>query len=487
MEKIKNVGEKAINGISWTSMTGVSNQAMNVFIGIVLANLLGPEEFGLIALVFIFTGFANLLRDMGFGAAMIQKKDASHRDYSTVFWLTLGLGVFFSLLFFGLSSPISNFYNEPRLVSLVQVLAFNYLFSSFGVVYLVKLKKALRFKHIAYVEFASVLISGIVGIVMAFLGYGVWSLVGKTMTRTLVLTIGFFLFSARWFPSLVFDWQVCKELSSMSFNYTGTITFNYWSRRLDDFLIGKFMGATALGIYSYAYRLLLFPIRMIKVQMIRVMFPTFSNIQDEPDRIRSMALKLAGAISMVTYPIMLMLFFLADSFVLLVLGEEWLPIIPILRLFCFGVLLELVVFPGSIMLSQGKADLLLKVTVCTKLLTILCIIIGLNWGIQGVATGVTIAMLINFFPSAYFSGRLIGLEISAILKKVIPFFCLAFGSVGLVSLISSSLFLEDYFWGRLIMEGLLSVSLYALLLWLIKPFPYEVIEKLIRARLPKKS
>jgi len=268
-----------------------------------------------------------------------------------------------------------------------------------------------------------VITGGVLGIVTALYGFGVWALLIKLLSSRLLTSLSYFVRS-KWIPMFHFNLNEIKHFFSFGAHFTGIKILIYWSRRLDDLLIGKFIGTASLGIYSNSYKLLMMPIRNIKQQVVNVGFPVISSIQDSPERIKKIVLKLANGIAILAYPIMIGLFFVADEFVIVLLGEKWAEMIPLVKLFSLASLFDLIVFPEAILAALNKTKMLLKLTLGTRLFFIICIFVGLNWGIYGVAIGVSISMIINFFPFAYFSGKWIELNPFEILKEVIPIFML---------------------------------------------------------------
>lgn len=300
--------QKTISGISWNVLNQIISQGTNIGIGILLARLLGPKAFGLVGMITVFTGFLNVFSNFGLGSALIQKKNINSVDKSTVFWVNLGVGVLLCLTLFVSSSAISNFYNEPLLSPLVRFISFIFIIQSLNYVQASLFKRALAFKKIFWVNTLSVIVGGILAVIMAYQGYGVWSLVFHTIFKMIINTIVLW-FLSDWKPILVFSKASLKELMRFSLPLMGTQTFNYWVRNIDNLLIGKYLGTAQLGYYSRAYSLMLLPVSKISGVIAAVMFPSLSLIQDQKKRIKSIYLKMSRFIALVTFFVASFFFF----------------------------------------------------------------------------------------------------------------------------------------------------------------------------------
>jgi len=379
---------------------------------IALARMLTPRFFGLFGLISVFAGFAALFTEMGFGAALIQKKNISNLHLSSVFWLNCICGATLMILFILMAPLIAWFYDEPSLLLLSWGISLSFFISSFGIVHLSLLTRDLDFKTIALARIISSATAGVLAIVMAYCGLGVWSFVGQYLVMALVLAVLLWHFSD-WRPERTFSWRAIRDLSSFSLNFMGTQTFNYWVRNLDKLLIGRFWGAEQLGVYSMAYRFLLFPVSNFAAVIANVLFPALSKIQNDKERVKDIYLKVTRSIAIITFPMMLGLLAVSENLVTGVFGEKWTGMIGVLRVFCIlGLVQSVTAISGSFYLSQGRADMQFKVGIVLRLVIISGIVIGLKWGILGVAIGYAIMSFACLYPAVYFSGGLVGLTFS---------------------------------------------------------------------------
>lgn len=421
---MSNFRERTISSMRWSLFAKIGQQILLLIVNVVLARILVPSDFGLIAQIVVVTGFANLFAELGFGAALIQRVDINRRQVSSVFWINVFSGFFLTIIFIIFAPLIANFYDEPILSPLTKYISTTFLIGSFSIIQVTLLTKNLEFRRIAVIEISAALLSGIAAILMAIYGYGVWSLVVQSVTFSLLLTILSWLLSD-WKPTLEFNFGEVKELLGFSTNLLGTQSLNYWVRNIDNLLVGKVLGPDSLGIYSRAYSIMLFPLNNISNVIARVMFPSFSMIQEDKYRVKSIFLRITRTIALFTFPLMLGLMVSVSPFVLTVFGSKWIEMIPVLRILCLvGLTQSIITLIGNIYLSQGRSDVQFKVGLILRLNLIIGIVLGLKWGVIGVATGYAIASFINIYPNVFFAGRLINLKFSDLVHSLSGvFFC----------------------------------------------------------------
>jgi O-antigen/teichoic acid export membrane protein len=373
--------------------------------------LLTPSTFGLMGMVTVFTGFAAIFGDFGFASALIQKSDTSEEHFTSIFWLNLSLGLGLTLLFIVIAPLLSTFFGVPALLPLTAVIALNFLIVSPAWVPLALLQKRLAFKQLALIDLTALLLSGITAIGMAVGGFHVWSLVGQAIIFS--LTRSFLLWQfAHWHPRGRIQGALVRELMAFSAQTTVFSVCNYCIRNADNFLVAKLLGKEALGLYSRAYSLMLMPLTVVSNKISAILFPAFSSIQTERQRIAAIYLRTVRLIAMLTFPMMTGLFLCADVFVLSVFGSPWKGIIPLLQIFAIvGTIESIGTLNGSLYLSQGQTKLRLHVLAVVGPLAILAIVVGSHWGIRGVAMAYAIYSLLVAIPSMVIPLRLVGLTI----------------------------------------------------------------------------
>lgn len=410
---------RTLTGVRWSAIDQVVTQVFQFSISVVLARMLAPNDFGLLGMVTVFVGFASLFADIGLGAALIQRENLRSEHLNAAFCVNLLAGLLLTLLFAGSGPLIAAFYDEPRLQSLTAFLALSFLFGSFGIVPRAWMTRELDFRRLAIAAWASKLISGPTAILLAFRGYGVWSLAFNTVLASL-LTSAFVWLLSSWRPSLRFDKNSLLELLGFSSRLFGYQTINYWLRNADNFLIGRYLGSDALGFYSRAYAVMLMPIHMGST-LGRVMFPALSSIQKDKARVGRVYLRMCQATAFVTAPIMFGLLAVSDTFVLVVFGQRWAPMIPVLQILALlGFLQSIGTLVGNLLLSAGRSDLMLSLGIGTGILILAAMVIGLQHGIVGVALGYAIASYLAFLPQQGLALRLVGLSLGDLVGKLWP-------------------------------------------------------------------
>lgn len=408
--------------MSWSGLSQGITQGFTFAISIVLARILGPKAYGLIGMVSVFTGFAVLFGGLGLGAAIVQRKELEARHLNAAFWANVVAGSAMALLMVALAPVVARFYQEPRLTWLTAVIALRFVFDALNVVQLALLTRQMRFRALAVVQIGSSVVAGLLGLGLALSGSGVWSLVVQTLSGAFVqLLVAWKL--ADWRPCWAFDFQACRELFGFSASVLAFDVVNYWARRLDQLLIGRFLGASALGIYSRAYSLMLLPLDQVSRVVGRVMFPAMSAIQEDKPRVKRAYLKAISLIAFVTFPMMVGLFAVADPFVLALLGPKWASAIPILKLFCWvGLIQSVCSTVGWIYTSQGRTRLYFGMGVIGTVVCAVAFLVGIRWGMMGVAWSYTLANAILLFPFFIVPGRLIGLSLFEAMNWLAPIF-----------------------------------------------------------------
>ena len=393
-----NLKRKVHSSLIWTFSDQVVTQFVFVFFGIFLARILSPSAFGVVSMVVIFTNFASLFIDMGFGAALIQKKDADREHYSSVFWLNLAIGVFLYLVFFFLAPFISVFYHEPQITALVRVICLSFIINSLSSIHSNLLIRDLKFKQKVIINWISIIVGYSVAFYLAYTNYGVWAIVWMTLLSSLVNSV-LYWFSASWYPTFCFNISKIKELSNFGLNVLGDTTINYWSRNFDNFLIARVLGSTDLGLYTKAYSLMLLPLRNISSVITKVMFPAFSKKQDDIQTIKLYYLKIIKYISLLTFPAMVGLSLVSKEFVLLFFGTNWSGMITVLTILSLvGTFQSVFSLNGMIYNSLGKANIAFRVSIIVNTVLIIAFLIGINFGIIGMAWSYLMASLLLFYP-----------------------------------------------------------------------------------------
>lgn len=407
-----NLGAKAARGVLWTGGGQILRQLVQITGQLVLARLLAPDDFGLLGMALVFVGIGQLLADFGIGAAIVQSRELGPKVLSTCFWINLGIGVALTLLMLAAAPVIARFYTRPDLLPLVTLLSLNLLLSAALTVPMALLSRSMRFADLARAQVLGSLCAAVVAIGLALAGAGAWALIAQPLAGSL-LTLLVAWRATRWWPRIEFSYDQARALMRFSFALLGTNLVGYGSRNVDGLLIGRVLGAGPLGIYSMATQIMLFPLQQVSGVIVKVLFPTLTQIQGDLARLRRAYLKAVATIVFITFPLMGGLFALADEFVFVVFGNGWAEMAPILKVLAWvGMMQSVGTTMGVIYLAVGRPDIALRVTLVVSPILIGGIAAGLHWGIMGVAVGYALASFSLFYYTAVTAFRLIGLRLA---------------------------------------------------------------------------
>lgn len=406
MSVLKNIA----SGAGWTASSQWTMQLLQFITSVVLARLLSPRDYGIVAMSAAFTGFIALFADLGFGPALVQRKHIDSRYIDVAFTTTTAAAlILFVLCWFG-APLVARFYDEPMVNSIVKVAVIGLLMAPVNAVLLNLLVREMRFKEIAGIEVACSLSSQATALVAAFLGFGLWSLVmGSLVFQAIRMPL--VIWRTRHFPRFSFNWEHFKDLFSFGGNLMGFSFLNYFARNLDNIIIGRFLGPVALGYYDLAYRIMLKPLYNVSYTLGQPLFSGLSALQEDKQQAGETYRKVVIAISLICFPMMLGLAAVAPEFMAIVFGEKWIPAVPVLQILCFvGAMQSVGTTVGAIYQSQGRTDVMLRVGIIN--VTVICVafLIGVHWGIVGVALSYSIAAACIWFYSHHVANKLIKLS-----------------------------------------------------------------------------
>lgn len=416
------------SGVRWSAAAAWGQQAIQFSVTIVLARLLMPQDYGLLAMATVFIGFLDIFSTMGFGLAVIQRREVNDALLSSLFYVNLAVGVLLALATVGIAPVCVWIYHEPRVLPLMAALSLNFVFSAPGVIPQSLLNRSMRFDRLAIVQLSTKIVGGALGIWLAASGWGVWALVWPTLfIGSATKTVLFHMLSG-WRPRLIFYWSEVRNVWNFGANVTGFSVFNYFARNADNFIIGAFLGAGPLGFYSLAYSILLKPRDAVTNVLMRVLFPAFSRMQDDDARLKAAYLRACGAIAFITFPMMLGLMVVAHPFVQVVLGEKWLPAVPLIIILApIGALQSVWVPVGPIFLVKNRTDWYFRMGVAQGCIMVIAFLAGIPWGATGVAFAYAIVNLFWIPIWIWLAGKLvIGLHIRDFVNELLPYGLLSF-------------------------------------------------------------
>lgn len=464
---------KILKSLSWNLSSGVTIQIINYCTTILLARILTPKDFGLIASVLILISFVDIIKDLGFGMALVQREENSQLQYSSVFWFNIFFGACFTLLFVVLSSDISKFYNQEELKNITPFLALGFFITSLHMVHGVILTKNYKFDTLSKGATLSALFSGVLSLVLVFFNFSVWALVIRNLSSRL-FTLFYYYYCLDWKPSLQFSIKSLKNLLSYSVNFTGSKVLQYWSKKIDDILIGKFLGTESLGIYSKAFSFIVFPWTSFKSYIASVLFVSLSDLKNDSE-LGEIYIKFSIGLSSVLFPLCFGIFAVSEEFILVLIGERWIDTIALVKIFCIASIVQAIGFPNLLLNAVGKANLVFRITICTRFIYLLFILLGFYMGgLINVTIFVSIGMIINVLTFNYFALKEINMPLFTLVKFLVPF--LLFSTFMFFCLeVSEYFFLQELMLSlKLLIKISLGLIIYMSLIFLIKPFPIPI-------------
>lgn len=396
---------RALSATLWSGADILMRQGLQFGVSIALARLLSPEEFGTIALLYLFTGIASAFVDSGFSLALIQQQEVTHIDESTVFWINLVMGALVALGLWAAAPLIANFFALPVLLPLTGLLALNIFLSALGSIHGTLLTKHLNFRVQMKIGAFSTLISGAIAITMAWHDYGVWALAAQTLAATGVTTLLLWCLSP-WRPAMVFSRNSVHQLFGFGGYMLASGLLDIIYNRAYTVLIGHFFGVRELGFYNRADNTKQLPVGVLTGILSRVSFPIFSAAaHDKAQLRRGVQLALRGMM-LINVPMMLGLAATAEPMVLTLFGVKWLPAVPLVKVLSLGaVLWPLHVININVLIAQGHSHLLFRLEVVKKLLGAALLVAGVFYGVMGIAWSQVIFGILAFTINAHYSER----------------------------------------------------------------------------------
>lgn len=410
---------QTISGLKWAALSRGAQQLLQFLVTLVLVRVLTPQDFGLVAMVTVITGFIGIFGELGLTAVIVQRQDLTEAQKSSVFWVTVCLGVLLAV-FTALCAPVvSWFYGKPELLWMTIVISCGFVFSSFSVMQLALLRKEMLFKSLTTRDVVSQLLAGGIGILLALQGAGAWALIGQSLTAGLVGTLLVWQYSD-WRPQMRLSILDLRPMLSSGGQITGFNCLNYFGRNADSMLIGKFLGAAQLGFYGFAYRIMMLPVQNLSGVISSVFLPAFSKIQNDKRKVAEVYLRLIRAIAFISYPVMTFVFVAAPELLSVLFGERWLPALNPLRILCLcGIIQSILSTTGTILLSQNRNALYFELGLKGNILIVVAIMLGIPYGIVGVAVSYTLVHIGWWAYAQQRTNRVIGISSIQFLSNLI--------------------------------------------------------------------
>lgn len=400
--------DKTVKGVIWSAVDRFSAQGIQFVFSILIARLLLPEDYGVIAMLNIFLAVSQTFIDSGFGTALIRKIDRTETDFSTVFYFNIVVAAVFYLILFFSAPAIAKFYETPLLESVTKVVALNLIIGSLSGIHNAKLSIDIDFKSRAKISILTTLLTGAVGLWMAYAGYGVWALVVQNLCSSVLRTVMLWIV-VKWRPKLIFSWKSFIELFSFGSKLLASALISTIYENVYTLVIGKFFNPSTLGIYSRASSLAQFPSSNITSVLQTVTFPVLSSIQNDEELLTNAYKRFLCLSAFVIFPLMIGLALVADPFIRIVLTDKWEDSIYLLQIICFALMwYPIHAINLNILQVKGRSDFFLKLEIIKRVQGIIILCVTVPFGIVVMCYGQVVSSLLSLIWNTHYTKRLIG-------------------------------------------------------------------------------
>lgn len=417
---VKDLRSKTITGLVWKFAERITAQLTSTLVSIILARLLLPEQYGAVSIVTVFISLCNVLVVEGLASGLIQKQDADELDFSTMFFTSIALSAVLYGVLFCFAPFIASFYDMPILCPVLRVMGIRLIISAINSVQQAYVSRTMQFKRFFWSTLFGTVISGVVGIAMAFKGFGVWALVSQYLTNSIIDTVVLF-FTAKWRPHLQFSFNRAKKLIPFGMKIAGGSVVNELYKSARSLIIGKVYSAEQLSYYTKAQTYPQLLTTNINSSINSVLFPAIAKVQDDKKRIVSMLKRSVKTSSFFILPMMVGFAFVSESFVRILLTEKWLPCVPYMRIFCIGLCFApLSAANLQSIKAVGRGDIAFKQEMIKKLVGLVIIFATSAISVYAIAIGAALCELWFFVVNIWPCKRLFNYSIRDQLSDMLP-------------------------------------------------------------------
>lgn len=411
---------KAVSGMFWTGLERLGTQLIQFVIGILIARILLPSDYGLLGMLAIFMGIAQTFIDSGFANALIQKKDRNQKDFSTVFYFSIGVGFLIYILLFFSAPYIAKFYRQPILTNVARVYMLTLIINSLSISQTAKLTIDLNFRIQAIISIISIFISGFVGIVLAYGGYGVWALVWQGISSACVRTTMIWI-SSKWMPLISFSKESFRRLFSFGSKLLASSLINNIYGNISTLIIGKAFNSSNLGFFTRAQQFCQLPTQTITNIVVKVNYPILSQLQDDNDKLVTAYKSLLRTPVFILYPILFGLSVLSEPLIMVLLGEKWVTSAFLIPILCFGCLWDpLTHINLNLLYVKGKTDLVLKLELIKKPIAFIMLFCAIPLGLKGMCCAISLYSLVAFIFNCHYTGKILNFGFFKQVKSLLP-------------------------------------------------------------------
>ena len=392
-------------GLKWKVITMTISEGTRFGVVLVLARLLTPRDYGVAAMAMVFAGLITLFTDVGLGAALVQRRTITEQDRSTVFWMSMAIAAVIVVFTVAVAGEVARFFGQPQVRSLVIVLSLSFPLAALSQTQTALLNRKLAYRSLEIRQIVGVLVGAATALIVAISGGGAWAIVANSLASTAAATALLWRFSS-WRPSLTFSFESLRTMGAFGLKLTGTRVLNYANLNADNTLVGRFLGATSLGIYGISYNIMFTPLSRINLPIYAVVAPALARLQHDPERLKAAWLRSKRLTATLLNPAFFAILVVAPDLVRVVLPAKWLPAVPVIRLLCLaGLGHSLIALNSTILQARGHAGTVLRISIFTSIVTLGAFASGLPWGILGVAGFFAAAKWLLVLPDTWITTR----------------------------------------------------------------------------------
>lgn len=453
--------KQAISGMLWTFAQGFSTQGIGFIISVVLARLLLPAEFGIIGMIAIFMGIGGALVDSGLASSLIRTPEANQEDFSTVFYFNIVGSILMYFILYLTAPLIAKFFNQPILTNITRLYGITFIINAFSTIQLTRLTQMMDFKTQMKVSVPALIGGGALGIILAYMGFGVWSLVWMRLFQSFLNSLQLWIVS-KWKPSFIFNIEKFKYHFHFGYKLLLSGLLDTVFTNSYTVIIGKLFVPAQLGFYTRANSVIQLPVQNISGALNKVTYPLFASIKDDNERLKKVYKQIMQMVTFLIAPILIIMGVLATPLFRFVFTEKWLPAVPYFQILCIsGILYPFHVYNLNILNVKGRSDLFLRLEVIKKILLVITIIVSIQFGMYGLLWGIVISSALALFINAHYSGKFIHYNGFDQLKDVSPILLIGI-TAGILTLIADKIMVNfdtiDLF--RIILGGTVGVLSY---------------------------
>lgn len=453
---------KTAKGLFWGGMSNGAQQLLNLFFGIFLARILNAEDYGMVGMLTIFTVIAGSLQESGFTNALVNKKDASHKDFNAVFWFSTLLGVTLYIILFFCAPLIAQFYHKPELTPLARFLFLGFLMSSTATAHSAILFKRLMVKQKAIAQICGLTISGIVGVTMAFNGMAYWGIATQSITYIMTTNVLFWYFSP-WRPTLSIDFRPLKQMFEFSSKILVTNIFIQTNNNIFSLLLGRLFSTAEVGYYTQANKWDNMGYSLIGNMVNGVAQPVLTAVSDDQDRQRNVFRKMLRFTSFISFPAMFGLALVAHELIVIAVTDKWLPCVTILQWLCiWGAFFPITALYTNLIISKGRSNIYMWNTIALGIIQLAALLFVNPYGIQAMIITFVLINVGWLFIWQYFVWKLLGLTLMKALKDILPFTIFAFATMVTTYFITLSI---SNIYILFITKIIIATAIYIFIMW----------------------